>query len=103
MGRSPNTTVGGYGFDKVTIDQVWLKATNVPGYDPNSVRKDRCGALIQKSLYGSTDSKYGWEIDHQVPVARGGGDDLTNLQPLQWQNNRHKSDSFPQWHCAVSS
>jgi hypothetical protein len=33
------------------------------------------------------------------PVAAGGGDELENLQPLQWENNRHKSDLWPQWAC----
>jgi hypothetical protein len=37
-------------------------------------------------------------------VAKGGSDDLANLQPLQWQNNRTKGDTWPQgWSCAVVS
>lgn len=28
--------------------------------------------------------KYGWEIDHIDP---NGGDNLSNLRPLQWKNN----------------
>jgi 5-methylcytosine-specific restriction endonuclease McrA len=47
--------------------------------------------------YGQT-SKYGWEIDHIKPVSKGGTDDLSNLQPLQWENNRRKGDNYP-WHC----
>ena len=33
---------------------------------------------------------------------KGGNDGLSNLQPLQWQNNRAKSDNGPgQWTCAA--
>jgi len=35
------------------------------------------------------------EIDHIKPVAKGGGDELENLQPLYWKTNRAKSDSWP--------
>lgn len=71
----------------------------MPNYDPNAWRKDQCGAWMNRAEYGKTDSQYGWEIDHKKPIASGGTDDLSNLQPLQWDNNRHKGDSFPHWTC----
>lgn len=37
----------------------------------------------------NTDSPHGWEIDHINP---GGGDGLSNLQPLHYETNRRKGD-----------
>jgi len=54
--------------------------------------------MICRSLYGKLETE-GWEVDHIKPVSRGGGDELENLQPLQWENNRFKDDNWPQWQC----
>jgi hypothetical protein len=63
---------------------VWQKGQIIPGADPNVLRKDRWGAYIRRDKYGdTTPNGYGWEIDHDMPVARGGSDDLANLQPLR--------------------
>ncbi len=80
------------------VQQVWEKATIVSGYDPNIWRKDTCGAWINRDSHGS-ETQYGWEIDHIKPKAHGGSEDLANLQPLQWENNRHKADDWPHWTC----
>lgn len=100
MLRNQSTKLEGSSFDQATINAVWRKAQAVSGYDENEYRKDRCGTWIRKQSYGTT-SDYGWEIDHDKPVAKGGTDDLTNLQPLHWQNNRGKGDSWPQWTCSI--
>lgn len=101
--RSRNTNSRGAQLDRATVGAVWRKGKPVKGYNPELYRKDRCNAWIERSEYGNTNSQHGWEIDHVKPVSLGGTDSLSNLQPLQWANNRHKGDDFPQWSCAVGA
>ena len=56
------------------------------------LKVDCLGGLMFEHGYGVTGGKFGWEIDHRKPVAKGGGDELLNLQPLQWGNNLAKAD-----------
>lgn len=79
-------------FDEATVQAVWNKGIVVPGWDSAKYRRDVCGAQITRSQWGNTDSKQGWEIDHIKPESDGGSDALSNLRPLQWKNNRAKSD-----------
>lgn len=79
-------------FTEDQIQKVWEKATIVAKNDPKVFRKDECGAWIARKQYGNRDSSYGWEIDHITPQSKGGGDQLSNLRPLQWENNMSKSD-----------
>ena len=92
MSRHRSTTASGKPFDAATIEAVWEKAQVSQQYHP--LRFDAFGTLIWKEAYANTSSKFGWEIDHIKPVAEGGGDELENLQPLQWENNRRKGDAF---------
>lgn len=103
MLHQPNRKLINESFDELTILAVWSKATIVPRYNQNEFRKDQCGAWIKFSEYGNVNSIYGWEIDHVKPVAKGGTDDLQNLQPLHWRNNRGKGDNWPNWTCAFRS
>lgn len=88
--------------DESLIDIVWNKARPICGLDPGMWRVDRCGALICRSYHG-VELSYGWEIDHEQPRAKGESDDLANLQPLHWRNNRHKADDWPDWSCQQTS
>ena len=87
-------------YDEATVEAVWKKGRVVPNNDPAVWRKDKCGAWMQRSEYGNQ-TRFGWEVDHIVPVAKGGSDALSNLQPLQWENNRAKGDGPLK--CAVSA
>jgi len=71
------------------IQKVWEKAKKVENANPDKWRKDECGAWIGRNNYGNRDSQYGWEIDHISP---DGADILSNLRPLQWENNVDKRD-----------
>lgn len=100
MAQKYSATRTGITFDDATIEAVWRKGQIEPLYA--GFRKDVCGASMQRTKYGLTE-QWGWEIDHIKPVALGGSDDLSNLQPLQWENNRTKGDEYPQRTCKIRS
>lgn len=91
-GRAYSSTRTGGRFNALQLLCTWQKARPVPNLDPNRYRLDACGALLDRTKYGDTNSVYGWEIDHVIPASRGGTDDLPNLQALHWKNNRRKGD-----------
>lgn len=98
MARIRNTDIAGKPFGNTTVEAVWNRGTLILGCDPYMWRRDKCGHTIKRTDYGNTKSEFGWEVDHDRPVAKNGSDDLGNLQPLYWETNRDKSDTYP-WQC----
>lgn len=89
-----NTKRNGISWSENEVRAVWNKGREVPNFDRNVWRYDRCGNPINFSQFGNRGSEYGWEIDHIIPVCHNGSDDISNLQPLQWAVNLKKSDSL---------
>jgi hypothetical protein len=92
--KGPGRRSTGESFSESEVQAVWSKGIPVPGCDPAVWRKDICDSWMHRPSYG-TRGKHAWEIDHVLPVACGGSDDLWNLHPLHRWNNRHKGDAHP--------
>ena len=90
--RRRNTTIMGEPFEEHIISEVWQKAKKEFGLF--FYRRDMYGDIIARHEFGMQ-NKYGWEIDHILPVVLGGTDDIENLQPLHWKNNQTKNGLLP--------
>lgn len=77
-------------MDEQTKIRVWQMGLVIPGYDPGEWRRDEYGNAISFWAYGNRSSVYGWEIDHVIPLAKGGTDILSNLRPLHWRVNARR-------------
>ena len=99
----------GKDFSEEEIQEVWEKATIINTKHKNLWRNDLAGAVIRREDYGDQNSLYGWEIDHirpcnpRDPKVTPGTDEMSNLQPLQWENNKRKSGYYPKYSTLVSA
>lgn len=80
-------------FSDETLDKVWNNAKPIGGKDPSLYRQDIYGNEMYKRSYGLQSEK-GWTIDHKKPQAKGGSDNLRNLQAMNWRANIQKSDNY---------
>ncbi|MFH2140786.1 MAG: HNH endonuclease signature motif containing protein [Bacteroidota bacterium] len=98
MARKHNTNRNGSSWSSKEVLAVWEKGLVIPDFSVKIWRRDKCGKVMKFSEHGNRESDHGWEIDHINPIANGGGDELNNLQPLNWKNNLDKADSL-NWTC----
>ena len=73
---------------------VFNKGKIIPEKDPQQWRI--CwisGKIIKFSEHGKS-SEYGWDIDHNIPKAKNGSDDLYNLIPVSSSVNRSQGASL---------
>lgn len=81
-------------YDDEKLRKIWNKGAEIPGKDPDRYREDKYGNPMFWDSYGKR-TAMGWEVDHSKPKAKGGTDHLNNLQPMQHEANRKKSDDYP--------
>ena len=85
---------GGYDLG-ANASKAWTRA-----HGDASKAEDVCGATISKDRYRQFDHKEGWDVDHIIPLDRGGRNESTNLRPMQRQNNIAKDNKEdPKWIC----
>lgn len=52
-----------------------------------------CGKQLSFSNFGKRYARGGWEVDHSVPISKGGSDNLRNLWSTCWICNLDKSNT----------
>jgi len=76
-------------------NSVWKKGEKIRGLDSNIWRKDIFGNKINFNEHGKT-TQYGWDIDHYIPKAKGGSNDIDNLFAVHYIQNRSMGMSMEQ-------
>ncbi len=77
-------------LNKETALRLWNKS-----FGKKTKVKDFSGREIAKGAYNDRNSEYGWNVDHILPVSRGGKTADHNLVVCSIATNDEKADKFP--------
>lgn len=59
------------------------------------IAKDYANRIMHKSAYGNKNSEYGWNIDHILPISKGGKNNNSNLICSHIKTNEEKANKYP--------
>ena len=93
------------GKNSPSIPPVWSLQTRRLKPPNEVLEASKRGAWSLNTNHSRVNSQYGWEIDHVFPKAKlkergipeDTWDDLINLRPFHADNNRKKSDDYPDY------
>lgn len=77
-------------LNKETAIRLWVQQ-----FGKRQKAMDFSGREIAKAAYNDRNSKYGWNVDHILPLSRGGKTAGYNLICCHILTNDEKADKFP--------
>ena len=77
-------------LNKETANRLWVRQ-----FGKKQKAIDFAGREIAKAAYNDRNSSYGWNVDHVLPLSRGGKTADHNLVCCHILTNNEKADKFP--------
>ncbi len=77
-------------LNKETAMRLWNKS-----FGKDTKAADFAGRIIAKGAYNDRNSEFGWNVDHILPLSRGGVTADHNLVCCHISTNDEKADKFP--------